>query len=391
MKKYAYIFLIVLVGFSYSCKKSGNPVSPVVPPVTRQFYTADKFVMGADLSSVNQIEDHAGVYRDSGLIKDVFQIFKLHGANTIRVRLWNNPQWMAVYNNGNLYSDIKDVEKTIQRAKSLGMEVNLDLHLSDTWADPGNQQIPAAWNGISLAILKDSVYQYVTGVLNELQLKNLVPEMIQIGNETNQGCLFPTGKVIADDWSGFGILLNAGIKAVRDFSVTATIKPQIILHVAEPENADWWTGNIIAKAGVSDFDILGISYYYIWSTTSSFNALGNTISNLKSKYGKKIMMVETAYPWTSQYADSYTNIISGTTAFPGYPVTEPGQLNYLKDLTQTLISSGASGIMYWEPAAISSGVRDQWGTGSNWENNTFFDFNGNGLPALDFMNHIYQF
>jgi arabinogalactan endo-1,4-beta-galactosidase len=215
--------------------------------------------------------------------------------------------------------------------------------------------------------------------------------MIQIGNETNQGMLFPIGKVVGNDWTAFGILLNAGIKAVRDFSMNASIKPQIILHVAGPENGDWWTGNITTLAAVTDFDIIGISNYYVWSSLKTMSTLGTTLSGLKAKYGKKVMLVETAYPWTSDYADSYTNIISGSSQFGTYTVSKQGQYDYMKDLTQTVISAGGAGIMYWEPAYISSGIRDPWGTGSSWENNTFFDFSGNTLPGIDFMNFAYQF
>jgi arabinogalactan endo-1,4-beta-galactosidase len=392
MKTGSVFFLILLVFLALSCKKGQNNPSPVPPlPVTKVFYTADKFVMGADLSYVNQVQDYGGLYKDSGATKDPYLIFKNHGANLIRVRLWHNPQWLAAYNSGKLYSDLKDVEKTIQRAKTAGMAVNLDLHYSDQWADPGNQTIPAAWNGLSLAVLEDSVYQYTLYVLNYLKSKNLTPEMVQVGNETNQGMLFPVGKVVNDDWTAFAALLKSGIKAVRDFSATSVVKPQIILHVADPNNADYFANAVINKGGVTDFDVLGISYYYVWSAITSLNQVNTIISSLKSKYNKKIMIVETACPWTNSYADSYTNTISGNTAFSGYDVSKDGQYKFMKDLTQQLIAAGAAGIMYWEPAWISSTLKDEWGTGSAWENNAFFDFAGNTLPVIDFMTYPYQF
>ena len=392
MKTASLFFSIFAVVVFAACKKAGiDPISVPPLPVTKIFYTTDKFVMGADLSSVNGVQDYGGVYKDSGATKDPYIVFKNHGANTIRVRLWNNPQWLAAYNNGKLYSDIKDVEKTILRAKTAGMAVNLDLHYSDEWADPANQAIPAAWNGLSLNVLKDSVYQYTLNVLNELKNKNLVPEFIQVGNETNQGMLFPTGKIVNDDWTAFGVLLKSGIKAIRDFSAGAAVKPQVILHVAEPENADYFANGVINKAGVTDFDILGLSYYYVWSSFTSLSQVSTIISSIKLKYNKKIMMVETAYPWTSGYTDSYTNVISGGTSFNGYDVSKDGQYKYMKDLTQQVIAGGGAGIMYWEPAWISSGLKDKWGTGSSWENNTFFDFSGNTLPGIDFMVYPYQF
>ncbi|MGZ5191679.1 MAG: glycoside hydrolase family 53 protein, partial [Flavisolibacter sp.] len=283
-----------------------------------------------------------------------------------------------------------DVEKTIQRAKVHGMAVNLDFHYSDRWADPGAQKTPVAWQGLVLNILKDSVYNYTLSVLNYFKSKNLTPEMVQIGNETNQGMLWPIGRVVNNNFTSLATLLNSGIKAVRDFSATSTIKPQIILHVAKLTDADWWTGNVTSNS-VTDFDILGISHYYIYSTITSMNTISTTIRSLKTKFNKKIMIVETAYPWSASGADSYNNVISGSTGFSGYSVSKEGQFQYMKDLTQQIISGGGSGIMYWEPAWITSSFKDQWGTGSSWENNAFFDFTGNTLPVIDFMKQGYQF
>jgi arabinogalactan endo-1,4-beta-galactosidase len=383
-------FNIAVIALFIDCSKKTTAQSP---PTNNQkvFYSLSQFAMGADLSYVNQVQDYGGTYKDSGSTKDPYTIFKNHGANIVRVRLWHNPQWLAPLNNGKLYSDLADVTKTIQRAKNAGMAVNLDFHYSDTWADPAHQQKPAAWNGLSFAILKDSVYQYTLRVLNHLKNLNLVPEMVQVGNETNPGMILPDGQVNSNNWTPFADLLKSGIKAVRDFSATSTIKPQIILHVAQLQNADWWANGVINLGGVTDFDILGISHYHLWSTVTSMSDIGPSIRNLKNAFNKKIMIVETAYPWTSQNADSYNNILSGASGWGGYGVSKEEQLRYLKDLTQQIISGGGSGIMYWEPAWITSSLHDLWGTGSSWENSTLFDFTGNALPGMDFMTHAYTF
>ena len=115
-----------------SCTKK-TPGDPVPPVPSKIVYDWNKFVMGADLSYVNQVQDYGGVYKDAGVVKDPFNIFKDHGANLVRVRLWHNPQWLKALNGGKMYSDLNDVEKTIQRAKAAGMAVNLDIHYSDTW------------------------------------------------------------------------------------------------------------------------------------------------------------------------------------------------------------------------------------------------------------------
>ncbi len=372
-----------------ACKKD-NP-TPVEQTPQKVFYNWEKFAMGADLSYVNQIEHQGGMYRDSGAITDPFVIFKKHGLNVVRVRLWHNPSlWQSALNNGRIYNDLADVETTIQRAKSAGLAVSLDLHYSDRWTDPANQETPAAWSGLSLSLLQDSVYQYTLQVLNYLKSKNLTPELIQIGNETNQGMLFPVGKVVNNDFSGFASLLNKGIQAVRDFSSTSTIKPQIILHVAQYKSADYFASHL-QTSGVTDYDILGISHYDIWSDGYTLTQIENTTRSLKLTYGKKIMVVETACPWTSDHADNYTNLIPGTTGFAGFEVSKAGQLDYMKALTQAVIKGGGVGLMYWEPAWITSTLNDSYGVGSSWENMTLFDFAGNSLPGLDFMSYAYKF
>jgi len=382
LKKYSLLTLFV-IAMQLSCHKTKSQ-----PAVVKQ-YNWQEFVMGADLSYVNEIEDAGAVYKMDGKATDPFVIFKTIGTNTIRVRLWHNPVWKKATSNGKMYSDLYDVEKTIRRAKEQGMAVSLDLHYSDTWADPGNQTTPAAWTGLSLAILKDSVYNYTLNVLNYLKLKNLVPEMIQVGNENNSGILWPAGQVLNNDYQNFADLLKSGIKAVRDFSTTSTIKPQIILHVAQIQNAEYWMDQLISK-GVTDFDIMGLSHYYKWSTVNDMNEIGKKITLFKTKYQKKIMIVETAFPWTSQNADTYNNILY--TADPSigiYPVSKEGQQQYLKELTKQLFNNGGSGIIYWEPAWITSPMRDAWGTGSAWENAAYFDFNGNLLTAESFMKQTY--
>jgi arabinogalactan endo-1,4-beta-galactosidase len=378
------IGFVSLVLLSFTCKKQAQPS----PGEKKTFYSWEKFSMGVDLSYVNQVEDYGGVYKDSGKNKDVFRIMKDHGANTVRVRLWHTPTWVGKLNNGKMYYDLYGTGETIRRAKDQGMAVNLDIHYSDRWADPAHQETPAAWVGLPLMILKDSVYNYTIAVLNYLKIKNLVPEMVQVGNETNSGMLWPTGKVENNNWQNLATLLNSGIRAVRDFSQTSAVKPKIILHVAQLQNAEYWTNHLLTN-GVTDFDILGLSHYAKWSTAGTMDEIENKIRALKTMVGKQVMVVETAYPWTGNNADSYTNIISANDKATGYDITQEEQFRYMKDLTQTIIRAGGTGIMYWEPAWISSKLNDGWGTGSSWENNAFFDFNGNVLPVIDHMCYPY--
>ena len=170
------------------------------------------------------------------------------------------------------------------------------------------------------------------------------------------------------------LLLNAGINAVRDAGASNTVKPKIIIHIAQPENVDSWFDGLAVK-GLTDYDIIGISYYYLWSTVN-LNDLHNYISQIKTKYNKDVMIMETAYPWTTEDADRYKNTINTSKLAAGYPATEDGQYNYLLALTQEIIDGGGKGIFYWEPDWITSNMKDLWGTGSSWDCNTFFDFQG---------------
>ncbi|OJW30160.1 MAG: hypothetical protein BGO54_00765 [Sphingobacteriales bacterium 46-32] len=366
---------------AFTCKKPAkNPASPETDSVWRW----QEFSMGVDLSYVPQVEDYGGRYRDSGQQRDPFRIMHDHGANTVRLRLWHTPTQIAALNNGRMYYDLPGIAASIRRAKNAGMAVNLDLHYSDTWADPAHQQTPAAWASLNLDLLSDSVYNYTLRVLQYLQAQDLVPEMIQVGNETNNGMLWPLGKAENGQFQQFARLLKSGIKAVRDFSQSSSIKPLIILHEAQLPTADYWMQQLTSN-GVTDFDILGLSHYVKWSTTPDMAAVESTIRALKTKYGKAVMIVETAYPWTGNNADNYTNIISATDILPGYPATPDGQYRYMKDLVKAIRNGGGTGVMYWEPAWISSRLNDGWGTGSAWENNAFFDFEGNTLPVIGFM------
>ncbi len=379
MKRSGAIFVVFLSFFFSHCQEKEASIIPHAEPPEAPF------IFGLDLSYVNEIEDFGGVYRDSGSVRDPFRICRDHGAGAVRVRLWYDPQWVGALTGGKLYSDLTDATRTIRRAKEVGMKVCLDLHYSDTWADPSKQETPAAWTGLDDPSLRDSVYAYTFRVLRHLKEAGLTPEMVQIGNETNMGMLWPAGKVVNDDWQAFGGLLNAGISAVRDFSALYADRPEIILHVAGMEHASWWIGEVTGKGKVTGFDILGISYYPKWSAVNSLVQITSLIRDIRTKYGKKVMVVETAYPWTAEDADQYPNIMGPADSLPGYPLTVAGQTEFLENLSHAVREGGGSGIFYWEPAWITSAMRDQWGTGSSWDNCTLFDFDGNALSSMQYM------
>ncbi|MDE2110149.1 MAG: arabinogalactan endo-1,4-beta-galactosidase [Alphaproteobacteria bacterium] len=350
-----------------------------LPACARDFY------FGADLSFANEMNDCGAVYRENGKPADIYSIFKDHGANLVRIRIWNNASWTK-------YSNLGDVERSIRRAKALGLQVLLDFQYSDDWADAGKQLVPAAWAGIKDdGELANVLYKYTFDTLTVLDKAGLMPDLVQLGNEINSEILMaaPWRKGQTINWTRNAKLLNAAIRAVRDAGATSQIKPKVMLHIAQPENVETWFADATA-AGVTDFDMIGISYYTKWSH-ETLAGLGATINRLRYRYPNvQVMVAETGYPWTLQGADSTNNVLGEDALMSPYRATPEGQKQYLIDLTQTVIADGGAGVVYWAPDWVSTNCRTRWGLGSSWENATFFDFQGNVLPAIDFMQHSYN-
>lgn len=341
---------------------------------------AQNFYFGADLSYVNEMDDCGAVYKENDVIKDAYQIFANHNTNLVRLRLWHTPSWYEGLNDGNKYSDFNDIKRSISRAKETNMKVLLDFHLSDSWADPSKQLVPAAWLSVvdNTDLLKDSLYNYVYNTLDKLAQSNLLPEMVQIGNETNRGILLSPSdnQQWTLDWNRNAELFNIAIKAVRDIELITEKEIEVLVHLAGPAEVEWYVDEFVNN-GITDFDAIGISYYWSWHKPTTISDAGDVISRLKNKYpSKQVIIVETGYIWTLAGNDSANNIIDNTN--PDYgPASPESQRDWLIDLSQEVINSGGSGVIYWEPAWITSTCNTLWGQGSHQENATFFDYNGN--------------
>ena len=258
----------------------------------------DPVVLGADLSYINEMEECGGVYREDGQAVDPFVLFADRGANLVRVRLWHTPP--------SQYSAFPDVQRTIRRARDAGMKILLDFHYSDHWADPGKQAPPAAWQGLTTDIMRDSVYAYTYSVLDRLAEEDLLPEMVQIGNEINPGFLLPYGS--RDHWTQLSKLLKGGIRAVRDVVEHRRTHIDVMLHVAQPEHAMSWFEEA-ARAGVEDYDVMGLSYYSRWSSVPLAELSGKIEALVSSFAPRDLLVVEAAYAWTLAGADSANNIL----------------------------------------------------------------------------------
>lgn len=357
--------------------------SAVSPPVPTNIQARPGYYIGGDLSYVNSLEGCGAQYRINDAVVDPLAIFHVYGANTVRVRLFVDPT-------GATRSDLADATRTVRRAKAAGMQVLLDLHYSDTFADPGRQTIPRAWATLTQAQLVQRVRDYTYDVLTGLDAQGVMPELVQIGNETNSNILRAgTSGGFPLNWARNAPLFNAGIAGARAAGANSPIKPKIILHIAQPENIDWWFTEARAN-GVTDYDMIGVSYYPPYSTTP-ITGIGALVRAWRTKFGKDVLFVETAYPFTFDYADSTNNLLWTDALEPGFAATPEGQRDFLIQLTQSVISAGGRGVITWEPAWIAANCPFAYGTGSSWENATHFDFRQRNAvhTGITWMSHNY--
>jgi len=337
------------------------------------------FIRGADLSYVNEMLDCGATYYNSdGQAEDPYVQFGEAGTNLARFRLWHNPDWTD-------YSDYADVKQAIARAKAEGMNVLLDFHYSDDWADPGRQHIPEAWLPVvnNTQALGDSVYNYTYKVLTDLANEDLLPEYVQVGNETNAEILQDPNQNYGLNWSRNASLLNRGLRAVRDVAEEQNAEIELMLHIAQPENALWWFREA-TENGIVDYDWIAISYYPLWSDYNLEN-LPTAIATLTDTYDKRLMVVETAYPFTLDNADNANNIMGSDALVSGFPASPDGQYDYLVALEEAISEGGGEGLIYWEPAWVSTSCRTQWAQGSHWDNATLFDQSNIALKGMTYF------
>ncbi len=296
-----------------------------------------------------------GFRNTEGKLEDALITLKKAGINTIRLRIWNNPDNL----NANLFA-MKQFSEEIQKH---GLKVYLALHYSDTWADPSHQTKPKAWVGLSPEDLQDSVYAFTKFVVQYIQ-----PDYIQLGNEINNGFLWPEGRKVKS--RKFLKLLQAGSRAVRE----ASTRTKIILHYSGFEQSSLFFKGLRAI----DYDIIGLSYYPKWHG-SAFEPLEEAMNMLALKEKKPVLIAETAHPFTMQEADKTTNVIGGKQNFaPSYPASPEGQAQFvssIKQLSQRL--PFCVGFCYWGATWVSSNTM-----GSMWENQALWDFNYKALPAI---------
>ena len=316
-------------------------------------------ILGMDASCVPALERSGVVFRGfDGQPRDVFETLSGCGFTHIRVRVWNDPYDSEGHGYGGGNCDIENAAEIGRRAVRYGMKLIVDFHYSDFWADPSKQMAPKAWDGMTAEEKAAALRSFTADCLNRLMEAGADVGMVQLGNETNGSLCGET------DWENIAMLMSAGSAAVRDVCPEALVA----VHFTNPEN----TGSYARYAealhiyGV-DYDVFASSYYPFWHGT--LENLASELSGVARLYGKKVMVMETSYPYTSEDSDFFSNTVSGSPPAGSRPYSVQGQTAFVRDVLDTVVNQTVNGIgvVYWEGTWIGVGGASREANSELWE------------------------
>lgn len=317
------------------CSEAG-PVTNPRQENTASVVKETGFARGADVSWLTQMESEGRKFYTPDENRQEMECMQLLrdycGVNSIRLRVWVNP--------ADGWNNLDDVVLKAMRAEKLGLRTMIDFHFSDTWADPGHQEMPEAWKELSFDELTKAVASHVTDVLSALKNVNVTPEWVQIGNETTPGMMLPAGDVDANP-AQLTLLNNSGYDAVK------AIFPEALVIVHLDGGHDQWRYDRMFDALENNggkYDMIGMSVYPYWAEENgdeggwhkiADDTIAN-ISHLKEKYGKPVMICEIGMPYNQPEACS--------------------------ELISMMMATPVEGIFYWEPEA-PNGYNDGYNLG----------------------------
>lgn len=348
--------------------------STMTPPAS-----AIEFLAGADMSHVGFFEDRGITYRADGQAQDVFDILKERGLNCIRLRLFTSSASQA---SADPYNYINNLDYTLPlavRVKAAGLKLLLDFHYSDTWADPGDQLKPDAWSGLNFSQLEQQIQDYSSNSIAALKTAGAMPDYVQVGNEIIGGMLWDDGRVggafnNATQWNQLGALMKAAISGIQ--GAAGTTAPQIIVHI--DRGGDWVSTRgffeKLNQEGVP-YDIIGQSFYPWWH--GRFIDLQFCLANTIAFFGKPVVVMETAFPWTNS---TYNPNL-------GIPKTVEGQVQYtvrLAEVVKGLPNRLGDGIFWWGSEYVHLGGQPLAG----FDRASFFDFDGSVLPVVQTLGQL---
>ena len=276
ISRFVLLSLLSMMSVLSSCGQKNTPAPPLQP-----------LIKGADISWISEMEA-AGkkFYTTNGVERDPVLLMKDLGMNAIRLRVWVNP--------ANGWNGLQDVIQKAMRVKQAGLKLLIDFHYSDSWADPGKQNPPAAWAGLGVGALCDSVRAHTTRVLSALLLRGVTPEWVQIGNETNDGMLWPLGKA-SQQMANYASFFKAGYEAVKQMDPAI----KVMVHLSNGYDAGLFRWNLDGlKNNGAVWDLIGLSLYPTQSNWPELVTQCKTnMVELVNRYNTPVMVCEVGMPW----------------------------------------------------------------------------------------------
>jgi len=314
-----------------------------------------EYAIGADISFAREAEQQGVVFKENGVATPVLEMLKAHGYHWVRLRLFNAPT--------DLPNNLDYTIASAKAAKKLGFHFLLDLHYSDTWADPAKQFTPEAWVGLSHDQLVKALFAYTRDTIAAFRSAGALPDMVQIGNEVISGMLWPDGR-LPDNWDHFAALLKAGIDGVAA-GAGDNPHPRIMIHIdrgGDLEGTQYFFDKLNSYR--VPYDVIGQSYYPWWH--GGLNQLQENLNFMAKTYKKDIFVVETAYNWKP------TEYIHKKAPFPETPEGQKQFLAAVDRVVRETPGGFGKGIFWWEPAVPPQPIRSRG----------FFDDEGNVLPVI---------
>ncbi len=293
-------------------------------------FSSNQIAKGADISWMTEMESDGIIWKDNEMnTRDLFPLLKEYDLNVVRLRVWVDPDNSPA----NGWCDIEDMVTKAKLAQAEGMDIMICTHYSDWWADPGKQNKPAGWTSMTVSQLETAVYNHTIDILTALQNEGITPKWVQIGNETDDGMLWPTGKAYLNGFSSYAKFIDAGSNAVKTFNSNI----ETILHLSNGNDNNLYRWNIdgLINSGFdfSRIDIIGMSLYPQENNWISMvdDAYMNML-DMQSRYNKDVMLVEV-----------------------GYPNERPDiSFQFLIYMIEKTKLAGGLGVLYWEPIAHSN-------------------------------------
>jgi arabinogalactan endo-1,4-beta-galactosidase len=333
---------------------------------------ARPFIAGADMSHLAFFEDRGITYRANGQLQDAFFMLRERGLNCVRLRLFTSSAAQAQADPYNYTNNLDYTLPLAVRAKNAGFKFLLDFHYSDSWADPGKQTTPSGWTNLTFTQLTAQMRSYSSNVIASLIAAGAAPEYVQLGNEITPGILWNDGRVggsydTSNQWSQLAQLLTSSAQGIKD--AASNRMPKLIVHIdrgGDWPSTQWYFDNLEAQQ--VPFDYIGESYYPWWH--GSPDALRDCLTNAAARYGRPLIVAETAFPWANS-----TNLY-------GFTATTNGQVDYVVALAQIVkgVPDGKGiGIFWW-----GTEYQQLFGyTLGGFDKRSFFGLGGDVLPAAD--------